>query len=98
MAGWRFAAVDAVASRNAVPRAALGRTGPSPPSSPSALMLAADGRSTDSDAGIFPSVAARLLDGDGLYADVWDNKDPLFYTFAAALAGGDWRLGLVDAR
>jgi hypothetical protein len=58
-----------------------------------ALVLARGRPSTDSDAGIFLSVAARLLDGDRLYVDVWDNKDPLFfYTLAGALAGGDWRL------
>ena len=32
--------------------------------------------SLQSDAGIFLSVAARLLHGDRLYADVFDNKDP----------------------
>ncbi|WP_169337920.1 glycosyltransferase 87 family protein [Propionicicella superfundia] len=31
------------------------------------------------DRGIFVSVAERLLAGDVLYRDVWDNKDPLFY-------------------
>lgn len=31
------------------------------------------------DRGIFVSVAERLLAGDILYQDVWDNKDPLFY-------------------
>jgi hypothetical protein len=42
------------------------------------------------DSGIWLSVAARMLDGDRLYADVVDNKDPLFfYSYAAALwAGG----------
>lgn len=34
---------------------------------------------TSSDRGIFVSVAERLLAGDILYVDVWDNKDPLFY-------------------
>ncbi|WP_344364913.1 hypothetical protein [Arthrobacter humicola] len=34
---------------------------------------------TSSDRGIFVSVAERLLAGDTLYRDVWDNKDPLFY-------------------
>jgi hypothetical protein len=44
------------------------------------------------DAGIFLSVAARMLHGDRLYADVFDNKDPLFfYADAAALAVGGWR-------
>jgi len=45
-----------------------------------------------SDQGVFLSVAARLLDGDILYADVIDNKDPLFlYTYAAALFAGGYR-------
>lgn len=44
------------------------------------------------DSGIFISVAARLLDGDRLYADVADNKDPFFYyTHAAALWVGGVR-------
>jgi hypothetical protein len=44
------------------------------------------------DAGTFVSVAARMLKGDRLYADVFDNKDPLFfYGDAAALAVGGWR-------
>jgi hypothetical protein len=64
-----------------------------------ALVLARGRPSTDSDAGIFLSVAARLLDGDRLYVDVWDNKDPLFFwTYAAALGSGDWRAPfLLDA-
>src|SRR5262249_49433137 len=51
------------------------------------------GRPTlDVDGGVFVSVAARLLDGDRLYAQVWDNKDPrFFYTDAAALWIGGWR-------
>jgi hypothetical protein len=51
------------------------------------------GRPTlDVDAGVFLSVAARLLHGDRLYTQVWDNKDPLFfYTDAAALWIGGWR-------
>jgi hypothetical protein len=36
------------------------------------------------DRGIFVSVAERLRAGDRLYADVWDNKDPLFYFSMAA--------------
>lgn len=31
------------------------------------------------DRGVFVSTAERLLAGDRLYGDVWDNKDPLFY-------------------
>src|SRR6188472_2767112 len=38
------------------------------------------------DPGVWLSVAARLLDGDRLYADVFDNKDPFFfYSYAVAL-------------
>lgn len=33
----------------------------------------------DADRGIFASVAERLLAGDRLYSEVWDNKDPLFF-------------------
>lgn len=42
------------------------------------------------DPGVWLSVAARLLDGDRLYVDVFDNKDPFFfYSYAVALwAGG----------
>lgn len=39
---------------------------------------------TDSDRGIFVSVAERLLAGDRLYVDVYDNKEPFFYLFVAA--------------
>lgn len=45
-----------------------------------------------SDQGVFLSVAGRMLDGDRLYSDVLDNKDPLFYyTYAGALWAGGWR-------
>lgn len=45
-----------------------------------------------SDQGVYLSIAARMLDGDTLYAEVSDPKDPLFfYTYAAALWIGDWR-------
>lgn len=37
----------------------------------------------DLDGGIFLSVAAALADGQALYLDVWDNKDPLFFGFMA---------------
>jgi hypothetical protein len=59
-----------------------------------ALLVVIRGRpSLKSDAGIFLSVAGRLLDGDRLYVDVLDNKDPFFYySHAAALALGDWRV------
>ena len=36
-----------------------------------------------SDRGIFVSVAERVVAGDVLYAEVWDNKDPLFYLSTA---------------
>jgi hypothetical protein len=45
-----------------------------------------------SDQGVFLSVAARVLDGDRLYAEVIENKDPLFfYTYAAGLWIAGWR-------
>ena len=45
-----------------------------------------------SDQGVFLSVAARMLDGDQLYSEVVDNKDPLFfYSYAGALWAGGWR-------
>jgi hypothetical protein len=44
------------------------------------------------DLGTFVTVAARLLKGDRLYADVFDNKDPFFYyADAVALRLGGWR-------
>jgi hypothetical protein len=39
--------------------------------------------STTSDRGIFVSVAERILAGDRLYVDVYDNKEPLFYYMVA---------------
>ncbi|GAB3067030.1 hypothetical protein GCM10027053_33140 [Intrasporangium mesophilum] len=39
---------------------------------------------TTGDHGTYVSVAERLLAGDRLYVDVWDNKDPLFYYLLAA--------------
>lgn len=36
------------------------------------------------DNNAFATVAERLLRGDRLYVDVWDNKDPLFYYAVAA--------------
>ena len=51
------------------------------------------------DQGVFLSVVGRMLDGDRLYAEVFDNKDPLFfYTFAGAFWVGGWRAPfLLDA-
>jgi hypothetical protein len=58
----------------------------------SLLVLLRGEPSVASDQGVFLSVAARILDGDHLYSEVVDNKDPLFfYTYAAALAAGGWR-------
>lgn len=41
------------------------------------------GASDPADHGTFISVADRLRAGDRLYAEVWDNKDPLFYYLLA---------------
>jgi hypothetical protein len=58
----------------------------------STLVLVRGKPTTEADAGVFLSVAARLLRGDRLYADVYDNKGPLFYyTYAGALGILDWR-------
>ena len=46
---------------------------------------------TDGDSGVFLSVEGRLLAGDGLYREVFDNKDPLFYyTQSVALGALGW--------
>src|SRR5215212_11827377 len=46
---------------------------------------------TDGDAGVFLSVEGRLLAGDKLYKEVFDNKDPLFYyTQSVALDAMGW--------
>ena len=56
------------------------------------LVLLRGEPSVASDQGVFLSVAARILDGDHLYSEVVDNKDPLFfYTYAGALWVGGWR-------
>ena len=56
------------------------------------LVLLRGEPSVASDQGVFLSVAARILEGDHLYSEVVDNKDPLFfYTYAAALAADGWR-------
>jgi hypothetical protein len=48
------------------------------------------------DPGVWLSVGARLLDGDRLYADAFDNKDPFFfYDYAAALWVGGVRAPFV---
>ena len=52
----------------------------------------AGSRRWNGDQGVFLSIAARLLDGDRLYAEVIDNKDPLFfYAHAGAFWVGGWR-------
>lgn len=44
------------------------------------------------DQGVYLSIAARMLDGDHIYVQLFDNKDPLFYyTYAGALWIGGWR-------
>jgi len=57
-----------------------------------ALLVVLRGRPTvESDAGVFLSVAGRLLRGDRLYVNVIDNKDPLFfYSHAIALDVFGW--------
>jgi hypothetical protein len=58
----------------------------------SALVVLRGRPGIDADAGIFLSVAARLVHGDHLYTGVWDHKPPFFY-YAQALAFdlGGWR-------
>jgi hypothetical protein len=57
-----------------------------------ALVLLRGEPSATGDQGTFLSVAARMLDGDELYSEVIENKDPLFlYTYAGALGIGGWR-------
>jgi len=56
------------------------------------LVLVRGEPSATGDQGVFLSVAARMLDGDKLYSEVIENKDPLFfYTYADALELGGWR-------
>jgi len=43
------------------------------------------------DEGVWLSMAARLLDGDRLYVDVFDNKDPFFFY---SYAGAFWVAGV----
>ena len=46
----------------------------------------------NSDQGLFLTIAARMLDGDRLYADVIENKEPLFlYANVPALWIGGWK-------
>ena len=40
------------------------------------------------DNSVFAAVAERLLQGDRLYVEVWDNKEPLFYYILAAARAG----------
>lgn len=43
---------------------------------------------TFSDQGIYASTAELMLRGHGLYVEVWDNKDPLFYYLNAMARAG----------
>ena len=57
-----------------------------------ALVLVRGHPSATSDQGIVLSVAGRMLDGDALYAEVGEIKDPLvFYAAAGAMWVGGWR-------
>lgn len=53
----------------------------------------------DADYGGFVSISERLLAGDRLYADVYENKDPLFHYFFASsrilTPLGSWFLNIV---
>ncbi|MGA9761071.1 MAG: hypothetical protein WBQ14_01430 [Gaiellaceae bacterium] len=56
------------------------------------LVLLRGAPTTSADAGVFLSVAGRLLRGDRLYVDVYDNKGPLFYySYVGALGAFGWR-------
>jgi hypothetical protein len=58
----------------------------------SALVFLRGRPSIEADAGIFVSVAARIVHGDHLYTGVWDNKPPFFYYGQAlALDVAGWR-------
>ena len=49
------------------------------------------GPQPNGDYGFFTAVAERLVAGDRLYIDIWDNKDPLvFYSIALARSLGIW--------
>lgn len=49
------------------------------------------GPQPNGDYGFFTAVAERLVAGDRLYVDIWDNKDPfVFYTIAVARSAGIW--------
>ncbi len=49
------------------------------------------GPQPNGDYGFFTAVAERLVAGDRLYVDIWDNKDPfVFYSIAVARAAGIW--------
>ena len=55
-------------------------------------------RAPIADYGIHVSVAERLIAGDRLYEEVWDNKDPLYFLSLAGARAitplGDWFLGI----
>jgi len=49
------------------------------------------GPQPNGDFGFFTAVAERLVAGDRLYVDIWDNKDPfVFYSIAIARSAGIW--------
>jgi len=49
------------------------------------------GPQPNGDYGFFTAVAERLVAGDRLYVDIWDNKDPfVFYSIAVARSAGIW--------
>ena len=49
------------------------------------------GPQPNGDYGFFTAVAERLVAGDRLYVDIWDNKDPfVFYSIAVARSLGIW--------
>ena len=49
------------------------------------------GPQPNGDYGFFTAVAERLVAGDRLYVDIWDNKDPfVFYSIAIARSLGIW--------
>ena len=49
------------------------------------------GPQPNGDYGFFSAVAERLVAGDRLYVDIWDNKDPLvFYSIALVRSLGIW--------
>jgi len=55
------------------------------------------GPQPNGDYGFFTGVAERLIAGDRLYVDIWDNKDPfVFYSIALARFFGIWGAWLLE--